>query len=166
MTKKFLPILTAGILLAGLVVGCGANHQKSDVQTRAQTEGTNTADMGVPQEKLYYILEINKKVHTISADEIEWITGEQKERLDELHLEPYFPDGNYIYNEEIESVKLKVSDTAQFFYLDLDHKEVEADAKGFLAQYEEKDEGVRKLIPYYITMQDGEVIKIVEQYIS
>jgi hypothetical protein len=147
MKSKWIIIATI-LCLTILQVGCQTS------QTQEET-------------KLGYIDSFNIKSQTFNFDEVEWITLQNTKRINELHLdtEKYFPSGFYVYNPDESFVIYKVSDKTIYQLenpSDLS-KFVNVNREEF-SKYLETHKNPN-IIPYTITIQNGNVILVKEHYI-
>lgn len=112
----------------------------------------------------YYIDSIDKEKHTAVVDKIMIIYESDTEDIKKLGLDSQldFPNGFYLYNETDEKEEVKISDDAEFIYLDWENdlKEVKTDFDDFIENHYSTAP-----IPYYIEMKDGYVISVIEKYI-
>ncbi len=177
MKKKWFGLCM--MLLAGLMVGCTTNQDAppaedtlGNVTDDTQIEVSDISSATQIPTKLYYIVSANTQSHTLTLDEIAWITPEETDRLQELNLDADtdFPNGFYIYNETDELVEASFSDMAQCVYLDYENnfEPIETDISDFLQHYEEQfktNAEIATATPYHIAIEDGEIFYISEQYI-
>lgn len=167
------------ILLTGLIVGCTTNQdapsavdEMSNATDDTQIQVSDISSATQIPTKLYYIVSANTQAHTLTLDEIAWITPEETDRLQELNLDADtdFPNGFYIYNETEELIEASFSDMAQCVYLDNanNFEAVETDVDDFLQHYEEQcneNAAIATATPYHVAIADGEIYHISEQYI-
>ncbi len=127
------------------------------------------------EEKIGYISNINIKERSFDFDEIEWITLEDKEKIKELNLDENFdfPNDFYINNSSKEKSLLTLSKKAVFEFLDWkdDFKAKSVNLEEFSNQHTEFFETYLKpnetdiLTPYWIEIENDNVISIKQQYI-
>ncbi len=112
---------------------------------------------------LSYIKEYDEKTKTLIYDEIEWVCHTNTSRVLELGLDinQDFPNGFYIYNESEDFISIKVSPQVKVFLVNWEdlEKPLLTDMEGFLKRTEEYE------APYRLSIKDGIIIEIVEQYI-
>lgn len=112
-------------------------------------------------------------------DEVEIVTRNDRDRIEALGLEEQkdYPNGCAIVNEEQKEEVFPFSDAAQFEFVDVDLKFLDESKKDGDRVYQTNDvqEFVRHLgqrndtplaeqtIPYFVEVQDGTVIRIVEK---
>ena len=123
--------------------------------TNAETETSNKTIIG-------YIKEIHNK--TVLFDEIEWVTV-PGERATELGItDDVASNGFYIHNKESVITEYDIADTCVISVLDwgnlVTKKQIEL--VNFIDILEQRESD---LIPYMLTIKDGNVIKIKERYI-
>nr|MDD6336322.1 hypothetical protein [bacterium] len=70
------------------------------------------------QTKMGYITQIDIQSGSFEFDEIEWITEDDTQRMQELHLDPStdMPNGFYIYNPSDKKTNCIISDDTTFEY--------------------------------------------------
>ncbi|WP_106765893.1 hypothetical protein [Paenibacillus faecalis] len=114
----------------------------------------------------------------LNADPIQWYEGEEageifREREQDPEVtEP--PNGYYIVNDTEEQVSWRVADEAEVYLQLYDHTGRVEDAQiywnqlvslnKFLSVYEKKDIIDMSWFPYHVTIEDGVVVKIIQQY--
>lgn len=114
----------------------------------------------------------------LNVDPIQWYEGEEanvvfREREQDPEMTEA-PDGYYIVNDKEEQVVLKVADDAEVQLQLYDHTGRMEDAQinwnqavslnKFLSAYNKNDIIDMKWFPYHITVEDGTVVKIIQQY--
>ncbi len=120
-----------------------------------ETETSNKTIIG-------YIKEINNE--TVSFDETEWVTV-PGERATELGItDDIASNGFYIHNEESAITEYDIANKCVISILDwgnlVTKKQIEL--VNFIDMLERRESD---LIPYMLTIEDGNVIKIEERYI-
>ncbi|SCZ07681.1 M56 family metallopeptidase [Alkaliphilus peptidifermentans] len=120
----------------------------------------------------YIVIEDN----LLYLDEVEIITREDKERIEELDLNADMPNGYHIYNEDIEKQTFEITNetTYTFFdYLRLFIKDEDSDRLYITTKKEEfilhlnesyYDSPPAQKVPFFIEEKDGKVINITEKF--
>jgi hypothetical protein len=111
---------------------------------------------------LCFIKNYDQKTGVLTFDEIEWVLQQDASRVKELGLDADqdFPNGFYIYNESEQESTLKVADNVKVYivnWYDLANPSL-TDINGLnkrMAEYE---------APYHLTIKDGVIVEILEQY--
>lgn len=115
-----------------------------------------------PGEQLVIIKNYELSTRNLALDEVEWIEESDTDRIEELKLdaEKDLPTGFVIYNETKEEVSMKLAEDAEFLLVNQENpSEPRAvDEKEFIS-YLLAVKG-----PYYVTVEDEEVVKIEEKY--
>ena len=155
MKKKLLCCLSAVLLFS--VSGCGKTEEQASAP---------------PEEKTCYILSVDPEARTAVVDEMEVLSLEDTERLEELGLDPDkdLPSGFFLYNEEETPETVEFSEDALFTYLDQekDFAPADTDLASFAelcATTGETCTGVMQSVPHTLTFENGVVVKVTEQYI-
>lgn len=133
-----------------------------------------------PNQEAVFInsIEIKDGKVYLNVDPIEWYEGEEaNEIFREREQDPEMteaPDGYYIVNDKEEQVVLNVANNAEVQLQLYDHTGRMEDAQinwnqavslnKFLAVYDKNDIIDMKWFPYHITIEDGTVVKIIQQY--
>ncbi len=121
--------------------------------------GVNT----INSEKMLCSIEAyDEKTRMLTFDEIEWVIQEDAKRVGELGLDANldFPNGFYIYNESDQTNTLEVSGDVRVYLVnwrDLSNHTL-TDVNGLaerMAEYQ---------APYHLTIEDGVIVEILEQY--
>jgi len=115
-------------------------------------------------EKLLSFIEAyDEKTGMLTFDEIEWVMQTDTERVSELGLDADldFPNGFYIYNENDQTNSLKTAENVKVYLVNwndlANHTETDVNGlTGRMAEYQ---------APYYLTIKDGIVVEILEQYV-
>lgn len=111
---------------------------------------------------LSYIEAYDVKTGMLTFDEIEWVTHEDTERVTQLGLDADldFPNGFYVYNEDGQTENLRILEDVKLYIVDWDDlsKPSLTDVNGLterMAEYQ---------APYHLTIEDGVIVEISEQY--
>jgi hypothetical protein len=160
-------IVSTTLILLGF-----ANAKGNGVQTAANITTT------VSTVFINNINETNGKT-TLKADEIQWYEGEDANKQFREHendaevLEA--PDGYYIVNDKIDLQLLRISTNVKIFMQIYDRPGVEGEPeivpnesvslKQFKALFNQMDRLDLRDYPFHLTIQNGEIIKIVQQFI-
>ncbi|WP_054956003.1 hypothetical protein [Paenibacillus dakarensis] len=163
--------LTALMLLVFMMMttvgAASSNEEYTPVVKTANQEAVFINSIEVKNGKVY-----------LNVDPIQWYEGEEaNEIFREREQDPEMteaPDGYYIINDKEEQVILDVADDAVVQLQLYDHTGRAEDAqiqwnqavslKKFIAVYNKKDIIDMKWFPYHVTVEDGTVVKIVQQY--
>ncbi|MDD3655060.1 MAG: M56 family metallopeptidase, partial [Desulfotomaculaceae bacterium] len=115
-----------------------------------------------PEQILSFIKNYDEKTRVLTFDEIEWVKQTDTKRVGELGLNADldFPNGYYIHNESEQENSLKVSNDVKVYVVNWHEpaKPSLTDIKGLtkrIAEYK---------APYHLTIKDGVIIEILEQY--
>ena len=114
----------------------------------------------------------------LNVDPIQWYEGEEADEIfREREQDPEMteaPDGYYIVNDKEEQVKLPVAADAEVQLQLYDHTGRMEDAQiywnqavslnKFLAVFDKNDIVDMKWFPYHVTVEEGKVVKIIQQY--
>ncbi|MCL6459944.1 MAG: hypothetical protein K6T85_18265 [Gorillibacterium sp.] len=138
-----------------------------------RTEATNTQEKTIT----VYIssLQINDSLATITADEINWYQGDEADRIF-AQKDPEGAaemggtlDGYYIVNDEHVLQTYTINDHAQVLMQLYDPYTIKWNQEITLPQlidvFSHSDIMQQSAIPYHLTLQNGEVTRIVQQYI-
>lgn len=114
------------------------------------------------EEVLSFIKAYEGQTRMLTFDEIEWVMQEDTKRIDELGLDANsdFPNGFYIYNKSDQTNSLKIAENAKVYLVnwhDLSNHTL-TDVNGLaerMAEYQ---------APYHLTIEDGVIAEILEQY--
>ena len=113
-------------------------------------------------EQLVNITNYELSSRTLTLDEVEWIEESDTDRIKELGLdvEKDLPTGFVVYNETIEKSSIKLAEDAEIFLVNQENpSEPRAvDEKEFISYL------VAVKGPYYVTVEDDEVVKVEEKY--
>ncbi|MEQ6388015.1 M56 family metallopeptidase [Bacillaceae bacterium S4-13-58] len=110
-----------------------------------------------------------------TLDPIEWITLEDTDRINELEIEEFdMPNGYYIYNPEIDEIEFEVDKNVEYRFIDWGNNFASSDEDRLNYSTKDKEEFIEYLntytdkaakIPFWISIKDGAVQIIEEQYI-
>lgn len=111
---------------------------------------------------LCFIKQYDEKTMMLTYDEVEWVMQKDTKRVGELGLNANldFPNGYYIHNESGQENSLKVSDDVKVYVVnwhDLANPSL-TDIKGLAKRMTEHE------APYHLTIKDGVIVEISEQY--
>ncbi|HHV15942.1 MAG TPA: hypothetical protein GXX58_05125 [Gelria sp.] len=145
------------LLVFGLI---DANNQEFLYSIHISPDGTKSIDD--TYQLLCFIKNYDQKTDVLTFDEIEWVLQEDAKRVQELGLDADqdFPNGFYIYNESEEEKSLKVANNVKVYianWYDLANPLL-TDVTGLtkrMAEYE---------APYHLTIKDGVIVEILEQF--
>jgi hypothetical protein len=113
------------------------------------------------EEIIAFIDQYDEKDDTIKFDRVEWITYEDTKRIEELSIDPNFPNGYYIYNEKEEMESKALSENTAYLINDWqDLSKLKSITKSEFIEHMKEDAGL-----YNIIIENDRVIKIEEQYI-
>ncbi len=110
-----------------------------------------------------YILGLDSQDRSLVIDEVEWVQQTDSARVEELGLDADkdFPNGYYIHNPVVEEEAYPLAEELEIYILDqedLSHP-MQTDLDGLAQRLQEYP------APYRITIQDGLITGISEQYI-
>ena len=153
------------ITVAGVPLDSSAASAENEPP--ASTSQNNAADENT-EEILAYIKSYDATGGQITFDPIEWVTSQDTKRMKELGLtKEDMPNGFHIYNpsEQTQSLKLGKNVEFQVLYPDGDYNAEGARLAGEeqFQLYLSQSQGT--VAPYRLTVQNGEVLKIEEQYV-
>lgn len=121
-----------------------------------------------------YIGHISIGKDTLYLDEVEWITDENQDRINELELSPAdMPNGFYIDNPSTDKILFKIGDNTEYNFVTLEalsfYKEG-ADRNYSTTKKEEFMEFLNNMntdrIVFWVEVKDGFVVTITEQFIN
>jgi len=114
-------------------------------------------------------------VINITFDPIEWITLYDLDKIKELELHTSdMPNGFFIHNAAIEALVFDVAEKAEYRFVDWNNEFSESVEDGFPYSTTNKNEFIKHLksykdesiyVPFWITIKDGIVQMIEEQYL-
>ena len=114
-------------------------------------------------------------VINITFDPIEWITLDDLDKIKELELHTSdMPNGFFIHNAAIEALVFEVAEKAEYRFVDWNNEFSESVEDGFPYSTTNKNEFIKHLksykdesiyVPFWITIKDGIVQMIEEQYL-
>ena len=119
-----------------------------------------------PVEILAYISRFDSDHMSLTFDEVEWVTVPGK-RAEELGVEDSHADsGFYVNNEEEKLEDLPLGKDCKCLLLDwyASYERMEASVEELFVILEERKE-IGNSIPYILTIQQNEIIKIEEHYV-
>ena len=161
----FVVAASTSLLLLGL-----ANARGNGTQVRASSSSQTTV-------YIHTITEANGTT-SITADDIQWYAGEEANKQFRKHEADAdvteAPDGYYIVNDSSELESLKIAGDAEILMQIYDRPGHESEfnpnesitLKQLTALFNQKDGLDMRDYPFHLTIQHGEVVKIVQQYIS
>jgi beta-lactamase regulating signal transducer with metallopeptidase domain len=142
------------------------------------TEVQAITDMGEVEGLKYigHISDFEESGRTrILFDSVEWITLEDTDRIDELEIEEFdMPNGYYIYNPQNEEIEYEVNENTEYRFIDWGNNFASSDEDRFHYSTKDKEEFSEYLntytdkaakVPFWITIKDGVVQIIEEQYV-
>ncbi|MFD1135207.1 hypothetical protein [Paenibacillus urinalis] len=177
MKNRLFTFVALGVILSGTLLYGNFNIGNSST-VLAKSE--DVQDTTVQNETVYIndLTDLNGELH-IKADEIKWYEGEEANTVF-VEQEPdagidYAPDGYYIVNEQEASETLKIADdatvTVQIYDRTGDAKDIdiewneEISLDKFAELYGDTTNMDMSVFPYHLTIENGEVTQIVQQYI-
>jgi len=121
--------------------------------------------------KIGYISNFNKRSGKFTFDEVEWLTLENKERLEQLKINPdiNMPNGYYLYNPEKEETTLKVNSNTMYNVINWNYK-FGGETRYLTNRIKEFDEyldAYSRISPLFIVeySNDGNIKSITEKYV-
>lgn len=177
MKNRLFTSVALGVILSGTLI-YGNFNIGNETTVLAESENVQAE---APQTETVYInnLVTNNGEVSIKADEIEWYEGEEANEVF-VEQEPdagidYAPDGYYIVNEEESSQTLKIADdakvTVQIYDRTGNIKDIDINwnesisLDKFAELYGDTTNLDMSVFPYHLTIENGEVTRIVQQYI-
>ena len=138
------------------------NNQELLYTIRISPDGTKSIDNNNQVQLLSFIEAYDEKTRKLTFDEIEWVKQTDTKRINELGLnaEIDFPNGYYIYNESDQQNSLVVAGDVKVYIVnwnDLVNPSL-TDVNGLIKRMAEYQ------APYHLTIQDGVIVEILEQY--
>ena len=179
MKNRLFTFVALGVILSGTLLYGNFNIGNSST-VLAKSEDVQDTTVQVQNETVYIndLTDLNGQLH-IKADEIKWYEGEEANTVF-VEQEPeagidYAPDGYYIVNEQEASETLKIADdatvTVQIYDRTGDVKDIdiewneEISLDKFAELYGDTTNMDMSVFPYHLTIENGEVTQIVQQYI-
>lgn len=156
------------VLLMMTTVGVASSNQYEPVPDASNQEAAYINKLEIRDGKVY-----------LEVDPIEWYEGEEANRVfREREQDPEMteaPDGYYIVNDTEEQIELPVADDAEVLLQIYDHTGRYEDAQiswnqlvdlnKFINIYKKDVIVDMKWFPFHLTMEDGKVVKIIQQYV-
>ncbi|WP_379392718.1 hypothetical protein [Paenibacillus lentus] len=174
MMRKWLAVLIPLVLIV--------------VMSSFSTSSSGAAEPGyipveqTPDTKVVYIEQLNSLAdgkNELTVDEIQWYEGEAAEQAFLKH-EPDAgidgpPDGYYIVNEDHELMSYPIAENAKILMQiydrtgDIEDMDIQWDEQVTLEQFKSILENAEWIdvrdFPFHITVKDGTIVQIVQQYI-
>lgn len=146
------------VLVFGLI---DMNNQELLYTIHISPDGTKK--LANSEKLLSFIEAYDEKTRILTFDEVEWVMQTDTKRVNELGLDADldFPNGYYIYNKNDQTNSLKVAENVKVYIVnwhDLANQTI-TDVNGLterMADYQ---------APYYLTIKDGVIVEILEQYV-
>ncbi|GAB6931313.1 hypothetical protein JCM10914A_52960 [Paenibacillus sp. JCM 10914] len=156
------------ILVTMTTVGVASSNNYEPVQHASNQEAAYINGLKIRDGKVY-----------LEVDPIEWYEGEEANQIfREREQDPDMteaPDGYYIVNDTEENIVLPVADDAEVLLQLYDHTGRYEDAQiswnqlvslnKFTEIYRKDDIVDMKWFPFHITIEDGVVVKLIQQYV-
>ena len=142
--------------------GSSLSNEKKDRQEDTERNFSSNE----PVEILAYISRFDSDHMSLTFDEVEWVTVPGK-RAEELGVEDSHADsGFYVNNEEEKLEDLPLGKDCKCLLLDwyASYERMEASVEELFVILEERKE-IGNSIPYILTIQQNEIIKIEEHYV-
>lgn len=179
MRNRLFTFVALGVILSGTLIYGNFNIGNSTT-VLAKSQDVQDMTVQVQHETVYIndLSDLNGELQ-IKADEIEWYEGEEANTVF-VEQEPnagidYAPDGYYIVNEQETNETLKIADdatvTVQIYDRTGDIKDIdiqwdeEISLDKFAELYGDTTNMDMSVFPYHLTIENGEVTQIVQQYI-
>lgn len=179
MRNRLFTFVALGVILSGTLIYGNFNIGNSTT-VLAKSQDIQDMTVQVQHETVYIndVSDLNGELQ-IKADEIEWYEGEEANTVF-VEQEPnagidYAPDGYYIVNEQETNETLKIADdatvTVQIYDRTGDIKDIdiqwdeEISLDKFAELYGDTTNMDMSVFPYHLTIENGEVTQIVQQYI-
>jgi len=145
------------MLVFGLI---DKNNQELLYTIHISPDGTKSIDN--TGQLLCFIKVYDEKIRMLTFDEIEWVVKTDTKRVNELGLDAEldFPNGYYIHNESVQENSLKVSDDVKVYIINWSDlaNPLLTDVNGLTKRMAEYP------APYHLTIKDGLIVEILEQY--
>ena len=176
------------IISLGFVWGCSGTNETADESKAAsiasaiestaagstgETLLTSTAGSSGSEKaeviKLGYIKNFDAKTDLVTFDPIEWVTDDNVTRKKELGLNDKegLPDGYYIYNPSEQTEILTLSKNCKIYIIFWNNVGVAEEER--LINKDGLDKRLKEDgalgYPYHLTVKDGQIIKMQEQYV-
>lgn len=156
------------VLIMMTTVGVASSNQYEPVPDASNQEAAYINNLEIRDGKVY-----------LQVDPIEWYEGEEANQVfREREQDPEMteaPDGYYIVNDSEEQIELPVADDAEVLLQIYDHTGRYEDAQiswnqlvdlsKFINIYKKDDIVDMKWFPFHLTIEDGTVVKIIQQYV-
>ena len=156
------------VLIMMTTVGVASGNNYEPVPKASNQEAVYINGLEIRDGKVY-----------LQLDPIEWYEGEEANQVfREREQDPEMteaPDGYYIVNDTEEQIELPVADDAEVSLQLYDHTGRYEDAQiswnqmvsldKFTNIYEKDDIVDMKWFPFHITVEDGVVVKMIQQYV-
>ncbi|WP_110930832.1 hypothetical protein [Paenibacillus bouchesdurhonensis] len=173
MMRRWLAVLIPIVLIV-VMSSLGTSNSGAAEQGYAPVEQT-------PDTKVVYIEQLNSLAdgNELTVDEIEWYEGEAAEQAFLKHEpdagidEP--PDGYYIVNEDTKLTNYKIAKDVRIFMQiydrtgDIEDMDIQWNELVTLEQFKSILQHTEWIdvreFPYHITVKDGTIVQMVQQYI-
>ncbi|MFC9708205.1 hypothetical protein ACFTRD_08585 [Paenibacillus sp. NPDC056933] len=178
-----LRLLGAAVALLGMIVLATylltpANAEESTDSVQVSAKGSQAANSEMFTAYVDDLQQENGKLYLV-VDKIGWYQGTEADQIFEQRNPNSgidgAPDGYYIVNDSKEQEKVEVSPNAEVLMQLYDHDgtvegtNIQWNEPVTLSKFESLYDNTHILdlsvFPYHLTVQDGKVIKIVQQYI-
>lgn len=154
-----LKALAVGLLVASLVItGCSLLPRDGVVEPIPEpVEETQEVEV---EEILGWVSEMNLDTGLLAFDDLEWITLEDTERIEELGLDGDFPNGFYLHNEVERVERLPVSEEATVWLLNWEDlaNPVKTDVQALSDFLDQRNSLFR------LTTENGVIVDVFEVY--
>ena len=163
LLKSKTTIFMFAILGFALFLGaCSDNTTKTKEIDKEEVTKEEVVKEEATGEQLAFISEFDLSTRSLTIDEVEWIEESDTERIEELGLdvEKDLPTGYTIYNAIKQPVDVKLAEDAEFYIVNPESpsEPKSANEKEFISYLM----GVAG--PYYVTIEDNSIVKVVEKY--
>jgi len=169
-------MMILGLIFSQLLIGCNKIEDLNETAAAENDTNPEDEDSIVLVKNIGYISDFEESSGTrITFDPVEWITLEDTDRINELEIEEFdMPNGYYIYNSEIEEKEYELDEYTEYRFIDWGNDFSSSDEERFDYSTKDKEEFIEYLntytdkaakVPFWISIKDGAVQIIEEQYV-
>lgn len=152
-------VVALGLIVTNLVMtGCSLLPREGVVEpTPEPVEETREVEV---EEILGWVSELNMDTGLLAFDDLEWITLEDTERIEELGLDGDFPNGFYLHNEVEKVERLPVAEQATVWLLNWEDlaNPVKTDVQALSEFLDQRNSLFR------LTTENGIIVDVFEVY--
>ncbi len=161
---KFYIIIIALVILIFTSIGLLSNPKSEEAAPPPPASAIEGTDYVSEEDEtiLTILKEINPESNLLLFDQVEWITLEDVDRIDAIGIDPNndMPSGFYVHNASEDIYRIETADQVTVFLLNWEDltNYIETDLSGLAERMDEYDS------LYHLTIEDGLVTMITEQY--